>query len=131
MKKYNPSIEMVELTIPSVCYILGMILFVAVAFLLESRLTPYMLAILSTIILFLVAKENYSQFYNSEYTWTAGILENFYQNIGYYFYGAILATAIVVYSLMSTSPVSIPIPQAGSGFSDMGINVAKRLQSFL
>ena len=122
---------MVELTIPSVCYILGMILFVAVAFLLESRLTPYMLAILSTIILFLVAKENYRQFYDSEYTWTSGILENFYQYIGYYFYGAILVTAIVVYSLMSTSPVSIPIPQAGSGFSDMGANVAKRLQSFL
>jgi hypothetical protein len=108
-----------------------MILFVAVAFLLESRLTPYMLAILSTIILFLVAKENYRQFYDSEYTWTSGILENFYQNIGYYFYGAILATAIVVYSLMSKSPVSIPVPQAGSGFSDMGANVAKRLQSFL
>jgi hypothetical protein len=122
---------MVELTIPSVCYILGMILFVAVAFLLESRLTPYMLAILSTIILFLVAKENYRQFYDSEYTWTSGILENFYQNIGFYFYGAILVTAIVVYSLMSKSPVNIPVPEVGPGFSEMGANVAKRLQSFL
>jgi hypothetical protein len=122
---------MVELTIPSVCYILGMILFVAVAFLLESRLTPYMLAILSTIILFLVAKDNYNQFYETEYTWTSDIFENFYQNIGFYFYGVILITAIVVYSLMSKSPVSIPVPEAGPGFSTIGANVAKRLQSFL
>lgn len=131
MKKCNPSIEMVELTIPSVCYILGMILFVAVAFLLESRLTPYMLAILSTIILFLVASDNYSRYYNSEYSWTSGILENFYQYIGYYFYGAILLTGIVVYSLVAKSSVSIPIPQVGPGFATVGANVAKRLRSFL
>ena len=122
---------MVELTIPSVCYILGMILFVAVAFLLESRLTPYMLAILSTIILFLVATQNYNQFYDSEYTWTASIAENLSQNPGTYFFGAIIVTAILVYSFVAKSPASIPIPQVGSGFSEMGMNVAKRIRSFL
>lgn len=131
MKNYNPSIEMVELTIPSICYILGMILFVAVAFLLESRLTPYMLAVLSAIILFLVANQNYTQFYDSEYTWTASIAENLYQNPGTYFFGAIIATAILVYSFVAKSPVSIPIPQVGPGFSEMGTNVAKRIRSFL
>jgi hypothetical protein len=136
---------MVELTIPSVCYILGMILFVGIAFLLESRMTPYMLAILSGVILFIAVQDHYSRFDASEYkseTWTDHI-----QRAGpYYFFSLIIGIALVVYIVTSTSlgqflssslgfqvtaPAPIETPQMGPGFAAVGANVVKRLRSFL
>lgn len=137
---------MVELTLPSVCYILGMILFVSIAFLLESKMTPYMLAILSGIILFFAAKEHYNQFNASEYkaeTWTDRI-----KNGGpYYFFSIVIGLALVIYIVTSTSIGSymsstlgfgamapaapIETPQVGPGFAAVGSNVVKRLRSFL
>jgi len=137
---------MVELTLPSVCYILGMILFVTIAFLLESKLTPYMLAILSGIILFFAAKEHYNEFNASEYkaeTWTDRIL----QGGPFYFFSIVIGLALVIYIVTSTSlgssmssalgfgamapAVPIESPQIGPGFAAVGSNVAKRLRSFL
>jgi len=137
---------MVELTLPSVCYILGMILFVSVAFLLESKMTPYMLAILSGIILFFAAKEHYNEFNASEYraqTWTDRI-----KDAGpYYFFSIVIGLALVVYIVTSTSLGSsmssalgfgamapaapIETPQVGQGFAAVGANVVKRVRSFL
>jgi len=139
--KYNPPIEMVELTVPSACYILGMILFVGIAFLLESKMTLYMLAVLSGIILMIVANEHYNQFDASEYrseTWT-----NIIRMKGpYYFFSLIIGIALVVYIVTSTSigysmssalgfgSVASAAP-TGPGFAQIGENVAKRLRSFL
>ena len=139
-------IEMVELTMPSVCYILGMILFVGIAFLLESKMTPYMLAILSGIILFFAAREHYNQFDASEYraqTWTNSILNGG----AYYFFSIIIGFALVVYIVTSTSlgssmssalgfgPMApaapIAAPQVGSGFTEVGKNALNRIRSFL
>lgn len=139
-------LEMVELTLPSVCYILGMILFVGIAFLLESKMTPYMLAILSGIILFFASREHYNQFDASEYraeTWTDRIL----QGGPYYFFSIVIGLALVVYIVTSTSLGSsmssalgfgamtpaapIESPQMGPGFAAVGSNVANRLRSFL
>ena len=93
---------MVEFTIPSICYVLGMILFVGIAFLLESRMTPYMLAILSGIILFFVAQDNYSRFEASEYraqTWT----DHLKAAGPYYLFSCVIVIALVVYIVSSTS----------------------------
>jgi hypothetical protein len=137
---------MVELTLPSVCYILGMILFVSIAFLLESKMTPYMLAILSGIILFFAAREHYNRFDASEYkaeTWSDRIL----QGGPFYLFSILITLALVVYIVTSTSLGSrmssalgfgamapaapIETPQIGPGFAAVGSNVAKRLRSFL
>ena len=137
---------MVELTIPSVCYILGMILFVGIAFLLESKMTPYMLAILSGLILVIVGREHYNRFDASEYkaeTWT-----DRFKNAGpYLFFSLVIGLGLTVYIITSTSIGSsmssalgfgaitpaapIQAPQMGTGFASVGANVAKRLQSFL
>ena len=137
---------MVELSIPSICYILGMILFVTIAFLVESKLTPYMLAILSGIILVIAGREHYNQFNLSEYkseTWTDSI-----RNAGpLYFFSVVIGLAVLVYIVTSTSlgssmmstlgfgtmPVAAPIPapQAGGGFGVVARNVVQRLRSFL
>jgi uncharacterized membrane protein len=93
---------MVELTLPSVCYILGMILFVGIAFLLESKMTPYMLAILSGIILVVAVREHYNRFDASEYkseTWT----DHIRQAGPYYFFSVVIVIALVVYIVTSTS----------------------------
>jgi len=105
---------MVELTLPSICYILGMILFVTIAFLVESRLTPYMLAILSGLILFVAAREHYNQFFLSEYkseTWTEHI-----RNAGpFYFFSIVIGLALLVYVLTSTSLGGSIISKLGFG----------------
>jgi len=105
---------MVELTLPSICYILGMILFVTIAFLVESRLTPYMLAILSGLILFVAAREHYNQFLLSEYrleTWTQHI-----RNAGpFYFFSIVIGLALLVYVLTSTSLGGSIIAKLGFG----------------
>ena len=93
---------MVEFTIPSICYVLGMILFVGIAFLLESKMTPYMLAILSGIILFFAARDNYSRFEASEYraqTWT----DHLKAAGPYYLFSCVIVIALVVYIVSSTS----------------------------
>jgi uncharacterized membrane protein len=103
---------MVELTIPSVCYVLGMILFVGIAFLIESKMTPYMLAILSGIILVVGVQEHYSQFNASEYraeTWT----EHIRQAGPYYFFSIVIGIALVVYIVTSTSIGSIATSALG------------------
>jgi hypothetical protein len=137
---------MVELSLPSASYILGMILFVGIAFLVESRLTPYMLAILSGIILVVASREHYNRFDASEYkaqTWTDYIR----RNGPYYFFSVIIIIALVVYIVTSTSlgsmmsstlgfgPMTpaapISAPEMGPGFAQIGENVARRLRSFL
>jgi len=93
---------MVELTLPSVCYILGMILFVGIAFLLESKMTPYMLAILSGIILVVAVREHYNRFDASEYkseTWT----DHIRQAGPYYVFSIVIVIALAVYIVTSTS----------------------------
>ena len=137
---------MVELSVPSICYILGMILFVTIAFLIESKLTPYMLAILSGIILVIAGREHYNQFSVSEYksqTWTDSI-----RNAGpLYFFSIVIGLALLVYVVTSTSigtsmmsylgfgemsaAAPIPAPQAGGGFAAVAKNVVQRLRSFL
>jgi hypothetical protein len=105
---------MVEFTIPSICYVLGMILFVGIAFLLESKMTPYMLAILSGIILFFAARDNYSRFEASEYraqTWT----DHLKAAGPYYLFSCVIVIALVVYIVSSTS-LGISIT-SGLGFA--------------
>jgi len=123
-----------------------MILFVTIAFLVESKLTPYMLAILSGIILVIAGREHYNQFSLSEYkseTWTDHI-----RNTGpLYFFSVVIGLAVLVYIVTSTSlgssmmsylgfgtmPAAAPIPavQAGGGFESVAKNVVQRLRSFL
>jgi hypothetical protein len=137
---------MVELSIPSVCYILGMILFVTIAFLIESKLTPYMLAILSGIILFIAGRDHYNQFSLSEYK-SETLTERIRKAGPLYFFSIVIVLALLVYIVTSTSigtsmmsylgfgemsaAAPIPAPQTGGGFGAVAKNVVQRLRSFL
>ena len=135
-----------ELRYPSICYILGMILFVFLAYLFESRMTPYILALVSGGLLFLASQQHYSQFYMSEYkaeTWS----EKLRQASPYYFFSVVISLAIIVYVLTSTSigeslisflgfgslsaPAPIQTPQMGGGPMEMLKNVTRNLRSIL
>lgn len=145
LKKYNPYDRM-ELRYPSICYILGMVLFVWLAYLFESRMTPYILALVSGGLLFLASQQHYSQFYMSEYkaeTWT----EKLRQASPYYFFSIVISLAILIYVLTSTSigesiisslgfgslsaPAPIQTPQMGGGVKQLYETLSRNLRSIL
>ena len=89
-----------EIPALSLAYIMGMIFLVGAAFFLVPKIAPFILVIISSILLVAVGYLHYKQFGVSEYernTWTDKIRDQG----PYILFGGILLIAVVVYYLSS------------------------------
>ncbi len=115
-----------EIPALSLAYIMGMIFLVGAAFFLVPKIAPFVLVVISTILLVIVGYLHYKQFGVSEYernTWT----EKLRDQSPYILFGGILLITGIVYYLSSyvssgvqssisfgnQSSLPLPMPQAG------------------
>jgi hypothetical protein len=89
-----------EIPALSLAYIMGMIFLVGAAFFLVPKIAPFILVIISTILLVAVGYLHYKQFGVSEYernTW----VDKLRDQSPYILFGGILLIAVIVYYLSS------------------------------
>lgn len=108
-----------EIPVLSLTYIMGMIFLVGSAFFLIPKLAPFVLVLISGILLVFVGYMHYKQFGISEYernTWMDRIKD---QSPYLLFGGILLAIAIIYYiaTNVQSQPINtslpLPMPQAG------------------
>ena len=111
-----------EIPVLSLAYIMGMIFLVGAAFFLIPKIAPFVLVVISTLLLVLVGYMHYKQFGISEYernTW----MDKLRDQSPYLLFGGVLVAVLVIYYLatniqssspnISSSGLPLPIPQAG------------------